>query len=756
MSQKTDEISLAELAADYVQYTQRHIFLTGKAGTGKTTFLHNIIKLTHKKAIIVAPTGIAAINAAGVTIHSQFQLPFGAFLPDEAYSTASSSGIAFNTQKTLGKHFIHMRGDRRKVLTELELLVIDEVSMLRADVLDAIDLVLRMVRKSRENFGGVQLLFIGDLHQLPPVSKAQEWAVMQHFYKSLYFFDAISLRENPPVYIELDKIYRQTDPVFIDLLNNLRNNQVTSQDVILLQKYYKPGFKPDASENYITLTTHNAQAHTMNVVNLSELPGKSYFFNALIGDDFPENAYPVEPKLELKKGAQIMFVKNDPSGGKRFFNGKIATVTAISDDSVEVELSGSKDRIFLEPYRWENIRYTPDKTSNEIIEEMVGTFTQYPVRLAWAITVHKSQGLTFDKAIIDVGKAFAPGQIYVALSRLRSMDGLVLTSQISTRGIAQDGHIFNFDKSSKSQAHPAETLKNETVRFLQNYLLSCFDFVQTAWLLNEHKQSYTKDENRSVKQKHESWAASLFDEFSALKTHADNFRRQLQKLFADSQNLLKVQERVEAAEAFFSPKISTMADGVLDRIAIIKVQKQVKTYLAELLDLELALFEQQKKLGKGKALLRSVIACTPFTREQAELLVDLKAREEKLKAALALPLSLDADEKPAKKGTKTKAAKPDTKRISLQLFREGKSVTEIAANRDMTVGTIEGHLAFFVAKGELKAFEVLSHERLSTILSAIQKLETIQMNPIKEHLGSGYSFGEIKIGLAHHLANQVN
>ncbi|MBE7179477.1 MAG: AAA family ATPase, partial [Mucilaginibacter polytrichastri] len=263
MSETSDAISLAELAADYVQYTRRHIFLTGKAGTGKTTFLRHIMSLTHKKAIIVAPTAIAAINASGVTIHSQFQLPFGAFLPEEAYQSASLSGIAFNTPKTLSRHFNNMRGARKQVLAELELLIIDEVSMLRADLLDAIDLVLRKVRRSEQSFGGVQLLFIGDLHQLPPVSKNDEWTVMRPFYKSLYFFDALALRNNPPVYIELDKIYRQSDAVFIELLNNLRNNQVTQQDVDLLGKYYRPGFKPDASENYITLTTHNAQAQTL-------------------------------------------------------------------------------------------------------------------------------------------------------------------------------------------------------------------------------------------------------------------------------------------------------------------------------------------------------------------------------------------------------------------------------------------------------------------------------------------------------------
>lgn len=419
----------AEIAAKFVNYTSKHVFLTGKAGTGKTTFLRKLIKLTHKKALIVAPTGIAAINASGVTIHSLFQLPFGSFFPDAAGGLINENiNFNFNTPKTLVKH-LNMQGNKRRMLQELELLVIDEVSMLRADMLDAIDFALRYVRRNRNlPFGGVQLLFIGDLHQLPPVVKNDEWRIMAKFYKSIYFFDALALQDNPPVYIELDKIYRQDDSVFIDLLNNLRNNKITTEDTALLRQHFKQDFKPAADENYITLTTHNNKADSINRERLAQLKSKSYFFEAKIQGEFNEYAYPNDKSLELKVGAQVMFIKNDMTAEKRYYNGKIGVVHHIEKDIIEIELPEDRTVIEISRYTWENVKYKLDEASNEIKENVAGSFIQYPIKLAWAITVHKSQGLTFDKAIIDVGDAFAPGQAYVALSRLRSLKGLVLTS----------------------------------------------------------------------------------------------------------------------------------------------------------------------------------------------------------------------------------------------------------------------------------------------------------------------------------------
>ncbi|MBE7179179.1 MAG: helix-turn-helix domain-containing protein, partial [Mucilaginibacter polytrichastri] len=362
------------------------------------------------------------------------------------------------------------------------------------------------------------------------------------------------------------------------------------------------------------------------------------------------------------------------------------------------------------------------------------------------------QGLTFDKAIIDVGKAFAPGQVYVALSRLRSLEGLVLTSLIGTRGIAQDQHVFEFGRSGKTRENPSVQIKTDTAEFLREYLFAAFDFGQSAWQLTEHRQSYTKDENRSAKQTHESWAAAVLDEFVTLKNHADGFRRQLNKLFLAEAPMSQVQERVEAATQFFIPKLDALSETVLAHVAAVKIQKHVKTYLTELLELELVFFEQQKRVRKAGALLLAISGGTSFTKENVAQLIDLQAREEKLKAALASPVQALSDEKSAVKEAKPKKSTGDSRKISLQLFKEGKSVSQIAANRNMTVGTIEGHLAYFVARNELAAAEIIPQKKLDEILAAIKKLETVQMNPIKEYLGKNYSFNEIRVGLAHHLA----
>ncbi|RZK13785.1 MAG: helicase, partial [Pedobacter sp.] len=365
----------AEIAAKFVNYTSKHVFLTGKAGTGKTTFLRKLIQLTHKKAMICAPTGIAAINAAGVTIHSLFQLPFGAFFPDAASSIMNHNiNFNFNTPRTIVKH-LNMQGNKRRMIQELELLVIDEVSMLRADMLDAIDFSLRYIRRNRNvPFGGVQLLFIGDLHQLPPVVKNDEWRVMAGFYKSIYFFDALALQNNPPVYIELDKIYRQDDAVFIDLLNNLRNNKITPEDTILLKQHFKQDFRPSADENYITLTTHNNKADAINRERLTQLKTKSYFFDGKVTGEFNEYAYPNEKSLELKVGAQVMFIKNDMTAEKRYYNGKIGVVHHIEKDVIEIELPEERTVISVSPYTWENVKYKLNEATNEIAENVAGSF----------------------------------------------------------------------------------------------------------------------------------------------------------------------------------------------------------------------------------------------------------------------------------------------------------------------------------------------------------------------------------------------
>lgn len=756
------DLQPAELAAKFINLTSRHIFLTGKAGTGKTTFLRSIISLTHKKAVIVAPTGIAAINASGVTIHSLFQLPFGTYLPKVSPIDKVKDYQHYHTPKSMVRH-LRMNATKRRILLDLELLIIDEVSMLRADLLDAIDMVLRYIRKNNSSFGGVQVLFIGDLHQLPPVVKNDEWSLLSTFYKSAFFFDALALEKNPPVYIELDKIYRQADETFINLLNNLRNNKINEQDVSLLKTYYRENYQPSLSDNYITLTTHNNKADNLNKSSLAELEAPSFFYQATIEKEFSESAFPAEKTLELKVGAQVMFIKNDPTGEQRFFNGKIAVVTKLNQDSVTVRLEEAKQNMVVERYTWKSIKYSLNKTTNEIEEEIAGTFTQYPLKLAWAITVHKSQGLTFDKAIIDIGDAFAPGQIYVALSRLRSLDGLILTSLINNRSIRQDQHVAFFARTKEQQEDLSIQIKKETDAFLKHSLLQGFNFALLDNYIYEHVFSYTKDVNRSAKQTHLQWAVAIQQELMALKADADKFLKQIDRLFVvdnkDSLNLLL--ERATAAENYFNPKLAQISNRIFELIEIVKTEKQTKEYLAELIDMEAMIYEQIKKIKKARAMLAAANQGVELTKSDMLLLHD-PSREAQVKKAYTLPNKEEFDpnaddfySNPRTKKAKEKAApKADTKEITLSLYKEGKTLAEIAKERKMTQSTIEGHLAHFVAKQELKATELISEKRLNEIREAIETLKSIRLNEIRAHLGKSYTFSEIKIAVAAYLAEE--
>jgi len=747
------EYNPAEIAAKFINYTSRHIFLTGKAGTGKTTFLRNLIELTHKKAVIVAPTGIAAINASGVTIHSLFQLPFGTYLPKQP--AVEPVNQQYNTPRSIVRH-LQMNTTKRRIFQDLELLIIDEVSMLRADLLDAIDMVLRYIRKNNASFGGVQVLFIGDLHQLPPVVKSNEWQLLGEFYQSVYFFDAHALYHNPPVYIELEKIYRQADSVFINLLNNLRNNEITAEDIALLEKYYKAGFEPAKEDKYITLTTHNQRADTLNKKSLEELGGDSYFFKATVEDEFSENSYPAENSLELKLGAQIMFIKNDQSGERRYFNGKIATVISLRGDAIEVETEGEREKIILEKFTWKNIRYSNHKITNEIEEEVIGKFIQYPIKLAWAITVHKSQGLTFDKAIIDIGNAFAPGQIYVALSRLRSLDGLVLTSQISRTGIKQDQNVSLFSKNKQKEEELNAQIIQESEAFLKSYLLTCFDLTPLDNYVYEHVHSYSKDINKSAKQKHVKWAQLLLKDLSEIKANANKFLAQIQRLSNDQseEGLANLLVRTTAAENYFNPLILDLSKRIFERMELVKQDKQVTAFLTELLEMESLFYEQFKKIRKATGLLQATINGTDFTKTDVGSLLNQKEREAQMKTVYAMPNKLDftAKKERSKKPAVAKAPKEDTKVVSLELFLKGKSIIEIAEERKMVMGTIEGHLAHYVALQEISAKDILGRKKLDNILQAIKDLKTMSLAPIRDHLGKSFTFGEIKIGIAAHLA----
>ncbi|MCJ0742133.1 helix-turn-helix domain-containing protein [Pedobacter montanisoli] len=756
-----EDLSLApaEIAAKFINQTHRHVFLTGKAGTGKTTFLKEIIAKTHKKTIIVAPTGIAAINAGGVTIHSLFQLPFGTFIP-RILTENQFAGQHYHNPQTLVKH-LGMNAVKRRMLLDLELLIIDEVSMLRADLLDAIDFVLRFVRRNNAGFGGVQLLFIGDLHQLPPVVKSTEWNLLSSCYSSAFFFDALALRNQPPVYIELEKIYRQDDNTFISLLNNLRNNKTNEADIALLEQYYKADFEPSLKDNYITLTTHNHKADGLNKSNLEKLKSKSFFYKAHIEGDFPENAFPAEGTLELKVGAQVMFIKNDPRGEQRFFNGKLAVVTHLSNSFIEVQPDGEAETLVLEQYSWKNIKYTTNKTTNEIEEDVIGTFTQFPLKLAWAITVHKSQGLTFDKAIIDIGDAFAPGQIYVALSRLRSLNGLVLTSLMGNRVIRADQNVTYFSRLKEQQGDLQTQIKKERGLYIRHILINSFDFTHLDIYTYEHAFSYSKDEKRSVKQHYAKWAEQLQTDIKALKVNADKFLKQIERIFAteNTEQLNILSERIEAATQYFNPLLQQYSRSVFDTIEEIKQQKQTKTYHRELLDLEAMIYEQYKRIAKAGLLLRAAVNNIELDKEAFASLNENPEREAQILRAYTLANDEELTEetyfskpKKVKKAQKVKEPKEDTKAITLRLFKEGKTPTEIAQERKMAKATIEGHLAYFVAQQIINAKEVIAPKKLEEILHVIREHKTIKLGELKEILPKNIDYAEIKIGIAAYLA----
>lgn len=746
----------ALLASRFLNHTNRHIFLTGKAGTGKTTFLRHIVQNTHKKTVVAAPTGIAAINAGGVTLHSLFQLPFGGFVPFNQASFAHEHGQKINDPRSLIKN-LQMHENKRKLLREIELLIIDEVSMLRADLLDAIDVVLKYVRrKNYLPFGGLQVLFIGDLLQLPPVVKNEEWAVLKEFYKSPYFFDARVMQQSSPVYVELDKIYRQDDEQFISLLNDLRNNSVTQEDITLLNRYYKPGFTSSAHENYITLTTHNHKANEQNKKMLQDLKSPSFFYEARIEGEFSEYAYPVDKRLELKKGAQVMFVKNDPTGAQRFFNGKIAVITDLDQETVTVQFE-DKETLEVEKYTWENIKFVLNETSNEIEEKVAGTFTQYPLKLAWAITVHKSQGLTFDKAVIDIGGAFAPGQVYVALSRLRSLNGLVLSSPVNFNSIAEDKKVTDFSRTKAAQEEQERLLKEETLLFLQTYVRENFDLSYLVSQFEEHVHSYTKDEKRAAKQKHHKWAIGLKDKLLALREPADKFIGHLSGIIDRKEPgyLELAYKRLADANNYFSPVLKDIAKSIFSKIAEVRSEKKIKNYTNELFDLEVLVYEQLKRLNKSSAI------CAAAMNDSA--VESIFEYEKERNAALAQILhrtDKNVEVKEAKRERKKrepkikteKKKKGDTQNESFQLFKEGKTIEEIAQLRGVTIGTVEGHLATFIAKGLLDAEEFVPADKIEVIVRTAKELDTFNTGPIKTALGAEYSFGEIRMAIASYLA----
>lgn len=566
------------LAADLVNYTSRHLFLTGKAGTGKTTFLKYIRQNCPKQMAVVAPTGVAAINAGGVTIHSFFQLPLSPFIPE-------TKGFIVNGEEANNKHTLlgrlRLNSERRKVLQELELLIIDEISMVRCDVLDAIDLVLRHIRNRHlERFGGVQVLFIGDMFQLPPVVKDVEWNMLRDYYKSPYFFDSHVVQEELPLYIEFTKIYRQSEENFIRLLNKVRNNEMDEESLAALHQRYQPEFFGEKTEGYILLTTHNEKARQINAEELTRLPGKNFTYKAGVDGDFPPTAFPADEALQLKVGAQVMFIKNDVDKGRRYFNGKIGVVTELTDDKIFVQCKDEPKPIEVTKEKWENIRYTLDKATRHLNEDVLGSFSQYPLRLAWAITIHKSQGLTFEKAVIDAGKAFAPGQVYVALSRCTNLEGMVLHSRIQSHSLFADDRIVRFAKNGL----PLVEVKNELVQSKKEYqekvLLQLFLFTKAVSSIKE-VQAYLLQHSTSFNTEVLVWADELLTKLQGLQATAEKFHTQIKFFFAQPaspEENKPLQERLQKGAVWFAQEVKAAVEVIQQSPAITDSTMHAKEY----------------------------------------------------------------------------------------------------------------------------------------------------------------------------------
>ena len=683
----------------FINQTHRSIFLTGKAGTGKTTLLREIIQTTHKNTVVVAPTGIAALNAGGVTIHSMFQLPFGGFIPDNS-SPHFSENTKFETKATLRRHF-KMSGLKKSVIRNMELLIIDEVSMLRADLLDAMDFMMQSVRKKNSPFGGVQVLYIGDLLQLPPVIRDEEWRTLRTYYKGKFFFHSHVIQQNPPLYIELSKIFRQTDDVFISILNNLRNNQISPADIQNLNQYVKPDFDLKANKGYITLTTHNAKADAMNAQALEDLEGKLATYSPEIVGDFPDKIYPVEENLKLKVGAQVMFVKNDLSFDKNYFNGKMGIIKSLSSQEILVHFPDENKTIEVEKYEWQNIRYKVDDLTKEIEEEVLGTFVHYPIKLAWAITVHKSQGLTFDKAALDVSQVFLPGQAYVALSRLRSLNGLILLSPLRMNGISNDQDVMDYSLNKASEELLKNALHFETKNFIHNYLINSFDWAELAQEWRNHKFSYLDNSESSAKSKQASWAAKQLEAIDKLLEPSQKFIVQLNKIFnTETVDLNHVLERFQAAYNYFIKPMDDLVFEILWKVEEVKRLKKAKAFYDELMVLEELQTKAVLRLMKVKLLIETVVAGETISKEKLTSDVIKKYISHKTEAIQnqfkEVHVTLIEDEADIERYTKKKRVTKETKKSTVQetyeLWLEKNTIKEIAAIRKLTSQTIGTHI----------------------------------------------------------------
>lgn len=798
------------LANNFVNNTDRNIFLTGKAGTGKTTFLHKLKRDSLKRIVIVAPTGVAAINAKGVTIHSFFQLPFGPILPNDDLNTPSGFKRKFSKTKI-------------NIIKSMDLLIIDEISMVRADLLDGIDKTLRRFRDRKVVFGGVQVLMIGDLQQLSPVVKDNDWHLLKQFYKNPFFFSSYAYQGCQPISVELKHIYRQDNPKFIDILNEIRTNTLSKASTDELNKRYKPNFIPSDNDGYISLTTHNNKAEQVNNSALANLKGKEKTYNAKVEGKFPEFSYPNKDKLVLKVGAQVMFVKNDSSIEKRYFNGKIGKVILLDKDEVVIKCPDDEFNIITKPEVWDNINYNVDPETKAITENKIGSYTQMPLRLAWSITIHKSQGLTFDKAIIDAEGAFAHGQTYVALSRCKSLEGLVLKSKITSNHIISDNNVIQFNKEAEAN-QPTELILNQSKSSYQLDLISeIFNFYKFLYPVNRILDIYYKNIG-SFQGNIETPLITIKDTVASLLKVANGFKAQLSELTSkvllpesnnqiqerfikainyfksqtdskiidtyktfnfstDNKNLEKdfnkqldtLEELIAIKTLYFSNfnnsfKVNTFLElraksvfltkekpkksrtSVIDgttNVELFELLRELRNTIAEREDLihfqiftQKSLYEMCETLPTNKTELLNVngfgkTRVEKYGKEILKVITDY-CNENDIETSKAI----EVFDKP-----KPKRKKGDTMLTSLQIFKAGKSVEQIAFERDLNVNTIIGHLASFIATGEVKITDLISEKHYKELKAIIPKHKFENLSDLKHQIDDKYTYGEIRLVL---------